>query len=449
MLSNAKDLNIGASDQEEWKKWSDDIKEEQKDIRRRLRDAKIYTNTWEELDKITSVTAKSISTLKIDPDDELDVFYKDIATAILAAKGDKIAAEFLVKRSTQDEDLIELFPIAGRSLVEPLRRELQNEESLIYNKGMAALKILFLEPQITDFYKSHPKLRQISEKDFKEEEKLIYKQVSIKNSLEDFPLIIFAFSDTFKKAKYDISACQLYLLPLEGTDAIVHITGYDPELRTFCSRFYLWKNLEWHPIKIRDASNTEKYELSSRRFVSHKLEINPAKDQIAISSPKVENTKSFRTEQVWNPAKYRDYYGNYSGGYDQVTREYNEPMVKPNWLIYDFSPEQRILKFIEERDWEQPFTAPKIPPSTTFSPGDYVRVLANAGAIIRNSYQITMDGSNKIAIMPKNAVARIINHPDNGIAADGYYWWYVQYGNQQGWCAESDTQKKEIYLLRM
>jgi len=163
----------------------------------------------------------------------------------------------------------------------------------------------------------------------------------------------------------------------------------------------------------------------------------------------VENTKSFRTEQVWNPAKFRDYYGNYSGGYDQVTREYNEPTVKPNWVIYDFSPEQRMLKFVEERSWEQPFTAPKILPSTTFNPGDYVRVLSNSGVIIRNSHQVMLDKSNKIALMPKNATARIVNHPENGIAADGYYWWYVQYGNQQGWCAESDTQKKEIYLIRM
>jgi len=108
-----------------------------------------------------------------------------------------------------------------------------------------------------------------------------------------------------------------------------------------------------------------------------------------------------------------------------------------------------MLKFVEERSWEQPFTAPNILPSTTFSPGNYVRVLANAGVIIRNSYQVIMDRSNKIALMPKNATAMIINHPENGIAVDGYYWWYVQYGNQQGWCAESDTGKKEIYLIRI
>jgi hypothetical protein len=98
--------------------------------------------------------------------------------------------------------------------------------------------------------------------------------------------------------------------------------------------------------------------------------------------------------------------------------------------------------------WTNPtdYICSHTPPSQIFKAGDNVKVLPDIGLKLRDTHQITPDDSNKIALMRKDAVVTILAHADNGIAEDRYYWWYVQYSDEKGWCAEADRQRSETYL---
>ena len=87
--------------------------------------------------------------------------------------------------------------------------------------------------------------------------------------------------------------------------------------------------------------------------------------------------------------------------------------------------------------------------STSFKPGDKVKVISNLGLWLRSSPEIINEESkNKIILnpMPLNTELTIIGHLDNGIANDGYYWWLVQHQAQQGWCAEADYRRTNTFL---
>ncbi|MDI6905753.1 MAG: PKD domain-containing protein [Candidatus Bathyarchaeia archaeon] len=38
--------------------------------------------------------------------------------------------------------------------------------------------------------------------------------------------------------------------------------------------------------------------------------------------------------------------------------------------------------------------------------------------------------------LPKGSEGRVLEHADNGVFEDGHYWWYVRFGDYEGWCAE-------------
>ena len=80
----------------------------------------------------------------------------------------------------------------------------------------------------------------------------------------------------------------------------------------------------------------------------------------------------------------------------------------------------------------------------TFKTNEHVKVIAENGWNMRSEPKL---GDPYIKIPPsplsKGSKGQILEHENNGIFADGHYWWYVKFGDYEGWCAEDGLEKSE------
>jgi hypothetical protein len=82
--------------------------------------------------------------------------------------------------------------------------------------------------------------------------------------------------------------------------------------------------------------------------------------------------------------------------------------------------------------------------STEFKTGDFVRVIADAGRNIRTKPKLDKGYIiDPPSPLQKGSEGQIMEHENNGIFADGYYWWYLKFGVYDGWCAEDGLEKSE------
>jgi parallel beta-helix repeat protein len=91
--------------------------------------------------------------------------------------------------------------------------------------------------------------------------------------------------------------------------------------------------------------------------------------------------------------------------------------------------------------------------STKFKTGDFIKVIYESGLNIRSAHKL---GNEYIITppspLPKGSEGQVLEHANNGIFEDGYYWWYVRFvGDYEGWCVEDglglSTQKDYIRSL--
>jgi hypothetical protein len=75
--------------------------------------------------------------------------------------------------------------------------------------------------------------------------------------------------------------------------------------------------------------------------------------------------------------------------------------------------------------------------STEFKTDDFVTVIADAGRNIRTEPKLGDEYRiDPPSPLPKGSEGQVIEHQDNGIFNDGHYWWYLRFGDYEGWCAE-------------
>lgn len=79
--------------------------------------------------------------------------------------------------------------------------------------------------------------------------------------------------------------------------------------------------------------------------------------------------------------------------------------------------------------------------SPRFNPGDYIQTTADLH--IRTDPEID---DNIITTIPSGRTGQVVDDENNGIFADGYYWWHVQFGADNGWCAENWLEKYTLPL---
>jgi cell wall-associated NlpC family hydrolase len=77
--------------------------------------------------------------------------------------------------------------------------------------------------------------------------------------------------------------------------------------------------------------------------------------------------------------------------------------------------------------------------SPKFNPGDYVQTTANLH--LRTDPEID---DNIITTIPSDSTGQIVEHEDNGIFDDGYCWWNMQFGSDNGWCVEDWLEEMEL-----
>ena len=82
----------------------------------------------------------------------------------------------------------------------------------------------------------------------------------------------------------------------------------------------------------------------------------------------------------------------------------------------------------------------------TFKTNDHVKVIAENGWNMRSGPKL---GDQYIKIppspLPKGSEGEILEHENNGIFADGHYWWYVKFKDYEGWCAEKGLGESETF----
>jgi len=77
--------------------------------------------------------------------------------------------------------------------------------------------------------------------------------------------------------------------------------------------------------------------------------------------------------------------------------------------------------------------------SPKFNPGDYVQTTANLH--LRADPEID---DNIITTIPSGSTGQVVDDENNGIFADGYCWWHVQFGSNNDWCAEDWLEMIEL-----
>ena len=70
--------------------------------------------------------------------------------------------------------------------------------------------------------------------------------------------------------------------------------------------------------------------------------------------------------------------------------------------------------------------------STKFNSGDYVRTSANLNMRVGPG-----TGHGIITTLPSGNLGQVVVDGNNGVYADKYHWWHVQFGSYNGWCAEN------------
>lgn len=89
-------------------------------------------------------------------------------------------------------------------------------------------------------------------------------------------------------------------------------------------------------------------------------------------------------------------------------------------------------------------TPPENQKSTKFTAGDKAQVKSNLN--IRDNPKLK---GNIIVTVPKDSIINVLDNKDNGIFVDGYYWWFVSFGKDKGWCAENWLEKGEMAELSL
>jgi murein DD-endopeptidase MepM/ murein hydrolase activator NlpD len=136
------------------------------------------------------------------------------------------------------------------------------------------------------------------------------------------------------------------------------------------------------------------------------------------------------------------HFGIRQGGYKSSTTE--EPIPKDRRTGYWYYPGYTSIR--GECDKEDPVHRQIL--AEWFNPWDFLSQYLeqsqrfNLGDNVQSSADVHMRtgpilGDNIKTILYKGSTGKVLGNGDNGKFADGYYWWYVQFGNHNGWCAEN------------
>lgn len=350
--------NVTFLDTEDRKDWQKSNKEWRKQVREEMREAKVYTRDWDEVNAVWAREAQIVSELSVDPDDEYDELFHALALARLAAQGDRQAGEALVKLAKETPELAALLIIARDTVIEPLRKELSNKESLMREDALETLQVFCLDDMIAQFCRQHPKVKRPTRKaDFGPGNKLVWEQRRGWTGPAIWPggnQFYRWFLDTFATG-VDLCSIWFDIDRVNDEHDVACVVGYDSAKKRFCARMYLWDDDElcWRDLKIKGENNTTLDEITKKAYMPARVDGFAESSELGISWQEVgEDTY---TETVTRYRAERDLWGrSYRVPYKiEVTRE--RDAIFSRWAIYELEPESECLVFQEETSGDEYF----------------------------------------------------------------------------------------------
>ena len=361
ILSGKIKHDLSPQDQTRWQK---NIRDERERLRNEIRDLRIHTDTWTDALKLGRHALVLINGLEVDSDDEYDWYFHALSTAILALEGDLDKAQELVSLSVENPEAAVFLHFAGTGILEPLRAELSNKESLLRKEGMSELRSLASSDQVAQFAALHPSLRKLKKSDFKGKDKIYWDRrledyVSSPQMIEYY-LHFHWYLDPVIQGKLDNLSFRVQQSTWkEGEMAILMVDGLDAQKQRFCGQLYLWDDsaLSWAPLKLV-INKVEKPEFESPHIFDLEEKFNEEKSRVAITvfqgSIRTITETEWREETVVRHRQVGDFFFGYRDEAYTTTENVPHQVEKTVETImsenhyFQLQPKTRKLVFIKK-----------------------------------------------------------------------------------------------------
>jgi len=322
VLSGRFKLNLSPDDKSRWQK---QIRDERERLRNEVRDLRIHTDTWADTLKLGHRALVLINELEVDSDDEYDWYFHALTTSLLALEGDQDKTQELVALAVENPEAAVFLHFAGIGILEPLRVELSNKESLLRKEGLSELRSLASSSQVAQFAALHPSLRKLKKSDFKGKDKIYWDrhmegQLTSPEVAGDY-LSSYWYLEPIIQGKLDAFSFLLqYCIWEDGEKAILMVSGMDGQKQRFCGQLFLWDNatLSWVPLTIV-INKTEKPEFESPHIFSIKDDFDEEKNRTTIGvyqgSVRTITETEWREETVVRERQVADFFGYHTESY--------------------------------------------------------------------------------------------------------------------------------------
>lgn len=344
-------------------RWQKQIRDGRERLRNEARDLRIHTETWADTLKLGHRALVLINGLEVDPDDEYDWYFHALTTSLLALEGDQNKTQELVALAVENPEVAGFLHFAGIGILEPLRAELSNKESLLRKEGMSELRSLASSSAVTQFAASHPFLRKPKKSDFKGKDK-IYWDRQLEGYLSSPGMIEYYFHfhwylDPVIQGKLDNLCFRTNQITWkDGEMAMLMVDGLDAQKQRFCGQLFLWDDpsLSWTPLTIV-INKTEKPEFESPHLFTLQNEFDAEKSRAAISiyqgSVRTVTETEWREETVVRERQVPDFFGSHTESYTttenvphQVEKTVEAIMSENHY--FQLQPKARKLVFVKK-----------------------------------------------------------------------------------------------------
>lgn len=360
VLSGRFKLDLSPDDKSRWQK---QIRDERERLRNEIRDLRIHTDTWTETLKLAHRALVLVNELEVDPDDEYDWYFHALSTALLALEGNPEKVQELVNLSVENPEAAVFLHFAGTGVIEPLRAELSNHESLLRKEGMSELRSLALSSQVAQFSASHPSLRKPKKADFKGKDRIYWdRQIGgylSSPEMIEYYLHFHWYLDPVIQGKLDNFCFRANQITWKnGEMAMLMVDGLDAQKQRFCGQLFLWNDatLSWLPLTLV-INKTEKQEFESPHIFVLQDGFNEESNRAAIStyqgSVRTVTETEWREETVVRERQVADFFGYHTESYTttesfphQVERTIEAILTENHY--FQLQPKSRKLVFVKK-----------------------------------------------------------------------------------------------------
>jgi len=340
-------MKFNFSSRDHFNKFKSYIEFSRRELREIMKNNGVRTDTWDEVENIVENTAKVLFKHGLAYIPEF-LPYAVCSAVILARKGDERACKFLLDIAIWNEKYVKYIEYPGQKMVKAISREIKNNESLLYNEGVKAIRKLKIYQKINDLLKNHPGVRRPYQRDFLDsteyKKTFAFRFEEEKKYLSFNPELLLYSEGEIDPIGFDIR------VDFTSKDIMVgSITTYDDEARNFITKIYLWSQNEWKDVKTLigdveyDAINSRNYPLL--------IQIDPNRNFLLVGYGKYIAEPIYIVEErehgyVLDPEL---------GWVKKVTRDtiikgYDEKFIVKRWDIYDIDVLGNSIKLISNSD---------------------------------------------------------------------------------------------------